>query len=129
MAKAKAPTDAVSKLVDELYTTRAKRYVIQHDATKLEEREKEIRKELIAALPKFGATGIAGKLARAQLETKTIKRIENWETFCKFVAKTKSWDLLQRRVSDAAIQERWDSKKAVAGVKPETVTVVSLHKV
>ena len=127
--KEKTDIKALSKLIDELYVTREKRYALQHEATKLEEREKAIRKALIEALPKFGATGVAGKVARAQLEAKTFKRIENWEKFCAFVAKKKAWDLLQRRVNDTAVQARWDAKVVVAGVVPERVTVVSLHKV
>lgn len=123
------PSPKLAALVDELYKTRERRYALQHKAEALEEREQEIRKQLVAQLPRFGATGVAGKAARAQLEGKTVKKIEDWAKFCAHVAKAKAWDLLQRRVSDAAVQERWDAKKAVPGVVPLPVTVVSLHKV
>lgn len=124
-----AQTKKISKLVDELYKTRENRYKLQREAAKLEEREKEIRNELIVSLPKFGATGVAGDVARAQLESKTFKKIEDWTKFCAFVAKKKAWDLLQRRVNDAAVQARWDAKTVVPGITPEHVTVISLHKV
>lgn len=126
--KATAQSKMVAGLVDELYKTRERRYALQRQATALEDQEKEIRKQLVVALPRFGATGVAGRVARAQLEGKVIKKIEDWSKFCAFMAKKKAWDLVQRRVNDAAVQARWDAKETVAGVVPETVTFVSLHK-
>lgn len=125
----KASDRKLAKLVDELYAIREERYELQRRAKKIEERETEIRKALIAELPKFGASGVAGAVARAQLEGKTFKRIEDWGKLCAFVAKKKAWDLFQRRLNDAAVQARWDAKTVVPGVTPDKVTVVSLHKI
>ncbi len=118
----------IAKLVDELYTTRKKRYTLQHQCDKLEEREKEIRAELIKTLPRFGATGLAGKIARAQLEGKRIVRVVDWEKFYAFIHKKKAFELLQRRVNEGSVKERWEGKTTVPGVEPDTVTVVSLSK-
>lgn len=119
---------ALAKLVDTLYKTRERRYALQREVSALEEAESAIRAQLIGALPKFGATGIAGKVARAQLEGKRIVRVEDWEKLYAHIVKKKAFDLLQRRVSDAAVKERWEAKLTVPGVVPETVAVVSLSK-
>ena len=119
----------IAPLVDELYKTRGKRYALQRAADQLEAREKQIRLELIAALPRFGATGAAGKVARAQLEGKTVARVDDWAKLRRYIVKADAWDLLQRRLADAAVQARWEAKQAVPGVSAERVTVVSLHKV
>lgn len=118
----------VAGLVDELYKTREKRYALQRTTTALEEQEKAIRLKLISALPKFGATGLAGKVARAQLEGKVIVKVADASKFHKYIVKHDAWDLLQQRVSVKAVQDRWDAKQSIPGVVPETVTVVSLHK-
>ncbi len=118
----------VAGLVDKLYAIREERYELNRQAKKIEDQEKEIRGALIQALPKFGATGVAGKTARAQLEGKAIVVVSNVKALRKYIAKNDAWDILQQRVNATAVQERWDAKKVVPGVKPETVTVVSLHK-
>ena len=127
-AKSSARQQLVAGLVDELYKTREKRYKLQRTAAELEEREKKIKQELVVALPKFGATGVAGKVARAQLEGKVIAKVVDAAKFHRYIAKNDAWDLLQQRVNAAAVQARWDAKRIVAGVLPETVTFVSLHK-
>ena len=118
----------VAGLVDLLYQTRGARYKLNHAAAALEAKEQALRAQLIATLPKFGASGVAGRVARAQLETKQIVVVDNWLKFYAGVARTKAWDLLQRRVNVEAVQARWAVKKLVAGARPDQVTVVSLHK-
>ncbi len=129
LVKPRAKQVLVAGLVDQLYETREQRYKLNRQVDALEEQEKEIRAKLVAALPKFGATGVAGKVARAQLEGKVIAKVSDAKKFHQYIVKTDAWDLLQQRINSTAVQARWDMKKVVAGVVPETVTFVSLRKV
>lgn len=120
--------DPIAALVDQLFKLREKRYKLQRAATAIEEQEKDIRARLIAELPKHDATGIAGKIARAQLEVKRVWRVQEWDKLYAYIGRTKAFDLLQRRLNESAIKERAEAKRPVPGVAAEAITTVSLHK-
>jgi hypothetical protein len=61
--------------------------------------------------------------------TKTIPRVADWDKLYAFVKKTGSFDLLQRRLTDSAIQERWEAGKSVPGVETFNAVSVSINKV
>ena len=90
--------------------------------------EKALKEHIINNLPKSDS-GAAGKVARVSVVTKDVPQVKDWDAFYKYVSRTKSFDLLQRRLSDAAIKERWENKKQVPGVEAFTVVSVSLNKV
>ena len=126
--KVNVEQSALAEIVDKLFQTREQRYALQHEIKKLEELESACRIALIKSLPKFGATGLAGRYARAQLETKQIVRVEDWSKLYAFIKKKNAFDLLQRRVSDTAVKARWEEKDVVPGTVPDRITVVSLSK-
>jgi uncharacterized lipoprotein YmbA len=121
--------ESLATCADLLYTTREARLLIEKQAEALKSRETQLREHLIANLPKSEATGVAGQVARATIVTKIEPAVEDWDAFYKYVARTKSWDMLQRRISAPAIRARWEAKKVVGGVGTVTVTSVSLNKV
>lgn len=115
--------------VDLLYTTRQTRLEIQKQVEALQARETQLREHLISTLPKSDATGIAGKVARATIVTKTEPTVEDWDEFYKWLSKNRAWDCIQRRISAPAIRARWEAHKKVAGVGTVQVVSVSLNKV
>jgi len=115
--------------VDLLYTTRQTRLEIQKQVEALQARETQLREHLINTLPKSDATGIAGKVARATIVTKTEPTVEDWDEFYKWLSRNRAWDCIQRRISAPAIRARWEAHKKVAGVGTIQVVSVSLNKV
>lgn len=120
---------SLAACADLLYETRAKRLEIQKQVDELAKQESALREHLIANLPKSEATGVAGKVARATIVTDTKPRVVDWDAFRAYVSKHKAFELLQKRVSDEAIQERWDAGKEIPGVERFQVVKVSLNKV
>jgi len=59
------------------------------------------------------------------LKRDEVANVNDWDALYKYIARTKSYDLLQRRVSITAVRERWADKKQVPGV--ESFTRVSLQ--
>lgn len=114
---------------DRYYELKAERSALQKVVDTIEEEEKAIKAWIIDNLPKSNATGAAGKIARATIVEKEIPQVEDWPAFYAYVAKTKSWDLMQKRLSDAAIKARFEDGKAVPGVKFFKTKSVSLNKV
>jgi hypothetical protein len=114
---------------DRLYQLREKRLTMQKDTDAVEAEEKALKEHIIQTLPKSEAGGIAGKVARVSVVTKSVPRAEDWEKVHTYIKKTGSFDLLQRRLSDSAVQERWDAGKKVPGVEPFNVVTLSVNKV
>ena len=114
---------------DLLYTIRQERLALEKQLKELKSRESLLREHLINTLPKSEASGIAGRVARAKIETKEVPQVEDWEVLQKYVKRTGAFELLQRRLSDTAIKERWEAGKEVPGVKHFKAVVVSCTKV
>lgn len=114
---------------DELYKTRELRLAAQKGVDELSAKESQLKEHLINNLPKSDASGVAGKLARVTIVTKVIAQVKDWDKFYAFVKKTNSFDLMQRRLTDTAVKERWDNGKEIPGVEPFNAVTVSLNKV
>ena len=120
---------ALGACADKLYEIRQKRLAMQKEVDEVEAEEKALKEHIIQTLPKSEASGVAGKVARVTVVTKDVPQVKDWDAFYKYVSRTKSFDLLQRRLSDAAVNERWENKKDIPGVEAFTVVSVSLNKV
>lgn len=120
---------ALGACADRLYELRQKRLEEQKKVDLIEAEEKALKEHIIQNLPKSEASGVAGKLARVTVVTKEIPQVEDWDAFYKYVKKTGNFDLLQRRLTDAAVKERWEAGKEIPGVKHFQVVSVSINKV
>jgi LPS O-antigen subunit length determinant protein (WzzB/FepE family) len=119
----------VGACADLLFELRAKKSEAKKKVDEIEAQEKAVKDFLIENLPKSSQTGAVGKLAKAQVVTKQEPQVEDWDALYTHISKTKSWDLLQRRLSTGAIKERWENKKQVPGVGVFPVVSVSVTKV
>lgn len=114
---------------DKLYELRQARLTQQKIVDALEAEEKALKEHIINTLPKSETSGVAGKVARVTVVSKDVPQVKDWDLFYKHVKKTGEFELMQRRLSDSAINERWDSGKKVPGVEAFKVTSISLNKV
>ena len=119
---------ALGACADKLYALRALRLAEQKRVDVIEAEESALREHIISTLPKSEASGVAGKVARVAVLTKTVAQVQDWDALYKYVARTKQFDLLQRRVSDAAVKARWEDGKAVPGVDKFNAVTVSVTK-
>jgi hypothetical protein len=123
----------LAQCADKLYEVRQQRLALSKQVEAMEREEAALREHLIANLPKSQASGIAGKIARASVETKTVVQVEDWDKLYGYMVKQYGknkgiFSLLQRRVGDATVKEMWAAGKEVPGCKPFDVPVVSLNK-
>lgn len=113
---------------DLLYETREKRLAAQKIVDELAKQESAVREHIINNLPKSD-TGASGKRARVSVVTKQVPQVKDWDKFYAHVKKTGQFELMQRRLVDTAIRERWDNGKQVPGVEAFGVVSVSLNKI
>jgi len=123
---------SLAQCADLLYLARQQRLEVQKRVDAIQELEVRLKDRIIAELPKSEASGISGRVARAQLDRKSVPQVSEeaggWPAFYAFVAREKAFDLLQRRLNEAAVKERWENKKRVPGVTAFHVVTVSCTK-
>lgn len=113
---------------DKLYKLRQERLAMERRVAELKEEEAVLRDHIIDTLPKSDASGITGKTCRVTI-TKSVKpRVEDWDVVYKYISRTKSWDLMQKRLSDTAVNERWGVGKEIPGVGKFTAVTLSITK-
>jgi hypothetical protein len=120
---------ALGACADRLFELRNKRLAMQKDVDAVASEEAALKNHIIDNLPKSEASGVAGKLARVTVVTKQIPQVKDWDAFYKYVKKTGSFDLMQKRLTDAAIKERWEAGKEIPGVEHFNAVSVSINKV
>ena len=113
---------------DRLYRLRAERLALEAKVTDAKAAETALKEHLIAHLKADDADGIMGKVARVAVHTERVGKVENWDLLYEHIRKTKDFELLQRRVSDLALRERWADEVPVPGVVPVTILRVSITK-
>lgn len=127
----------LAECADRMYTVRHERYAAQKLVDALQAEETALQEHLINNLPKSLASGIAGKVARASIESKTVYRMEQegagWpKLYAYIVANFKKnpgvFALLQRRLGEAAAKEMIEAGTTVPGVVTMDVVTVSLNK-
>lgn len=120
---------AMGACADKLFELRNKRLAMQKEVDAVAAEETALKNHIIENLPKSEASGVAGKLARVTVVTKQIPQVKDWDAFYKYVKKTGSFDLMQKRLTDAAIKERWEAGKEIPGVEHFNAVSVSINKV
>jgi len=114
---------------DEYHDVRELRLAMEKEVEGVKARENEIRESIIADLSKSSDTGAAGLRYRAQIVMKSKPKIEDWAKLCAFIADQKRFELVQKRLSDKAVEEIWDAGYAVPGVEKIRVPEVSITKI
>ncbi len=115
-------------VADLLYKTRAARLAKDKEVEELKEQEAALKEYIIANLPKSEASGIAGKLARVSVVNKAEYRVSDWAALYKYIKKNDAFALLQRRLSNEAVDEVIEEKKKLPGVESIDIPRVSLNK-
>lgn len=113
---------------DLLHDVREERYRLQKLVAAQEAKETVLEEHIIRTLSdtEGGAIGLRYKAVK---ERKTKPVVKDWPAFWTYVFRNKASEFLQRRISDGAIQERWDAGKKIPGVETFTYIKLSLTKV
>lgn len=113
---------------DLLYQIRDTRHALQKFVELLEKRESSIKEFLINKLPKGKSSGVRGKIAYVEINTKAIPAVKDWPKLYAYIKKNDAFELLQKRVTESAVEERWENGTDVPGVEKFNVVKVSCTK-
>jgi hypothetical protein len=127
MSKLSLPK-SMGACADKLFEMREQRLQAQKVVDDLKAQESALRDHIIDNLPK-GDTGASGKHHQCRVYTDQVPRIEDSDKLFAYIKKTGNFDLLQRRLNDAAVKERWEDKVSIPGVESFGIVKVSLTKI
>lgn len=113
---------------DKFYQLKEQKSAAQKLVDAIDAECKALKEHLINNLPKSEASGVAGKLARVTVVNKKVPQVKDWDKLYAHIKKTNQFEFLQRRLSDSAVNERWDNGKSVPGVESFNVTTLSVNK-
>lgn len=114
---------------DELLRLRDTKDKLQREIDAIESQERAVREYLLSELPKDDASGVLGTRAKAVIRISQEPTCQDWQSVYAHITATGDFSLLQRRLSKAAIKERWAAGEVVPGVGVFNVTTVSVTKI
>lgn len=120
---------ALGAAADLLYDIRQQRLEAQRVVDALQAQETEVKEHIINTLPKSQAEGVTGKKCRVTIVTKPVPQVQDWDAFYAYVKKHGAFDLLQRRLTETAVRERWEANQKVPGVVEFKAVTLSVNKV
>lgn len=111
-----------------------KMWALREEKRKLGVEEKRINEELTALeatifglLDSQDTRKAEGKKASVSIGEAVVGNVEDWDALWAWIAKTKNFHLVQKRVSDPGLRELWALKKTVPGVQPFTKRTLSIR--
>lgn len=116
-------------MIEKLRELRVRRLVLQRQADALEQEEKDLTYELTKGFTfdqaKYNVTE-GGYILRA--ERKTTVNVTDWTQLLTHIKQTGQVDLLQKRVTESAVKQRWDNGLSVPGAEQAHKWAVTVTK-
>lgn len=124
----------VRKLKPTIGTLIDKMSDLREQRRKLAEQDKALKQEYDAAEAQLIEMMDAEGTLKSSSRTATVSIVESvqfntvdWDSFMAYVAKTKQFHLVQRRVSTPSVREVFEAKGAVPGLDPFIKREISLR--
>lgn len=115
-AKIGTKIDQLIRLQDAVSTQQLAVKKEEDKLAKLKRKQQDKEDEIFNLFPKEKLTGAFGKLGSVEVNKKEIPTVESWDKLYAYIHRNKAYDMLQKRLSTAAANERWNAGKAVPGV-------------
>ena len=115
--------------VDELFALRQKRLEAQKEVDAMHDEENRITDWIIDAMNAEGMSTLGGVTVTATLKHGRKPVVEDWSQLQRHIRETGDIDLLQMRLKESAVTERWQTGDDVPGVTAREVDTLSLSKV
>lgn len=116
-------------LVDFFAKVREKRLKADKHAKALKTQENEVEAEIIEELQKAGLSKVGGKIASVTLQEQHKPIVRDWPALYDYIRDNDAFDLLHRRLTEAAVKERVEDGVNVPGLGTFVVPKLSVSKV
>lgn len=96
---------SIGRCADLYHDVRELRLAMEKEVEEIKAREIEVQEHIIRTISKSDDTGAAGLRYRAQVVAKPRPRIVEWGLLTSWIRKNDRFDVLQKRLADAAVME------------------------
>lgn len=127
--KPPAMPESIGRCADLYHDVRDLRLSMEKEVEAVKAFENAVKTNIIDNLSKSDDTGAAGLRYRAQIVTKRKPQAADWPAIQAYIIQNHAFDLLQRRLSDKAVVDRWEAGEIVPGVEAVNTVDVSITKV
>lgn len=108
--------EKTAALVDMYIRTRAARLKSQQETTKLEEEEKNLKRLLIEIAIASKVISLGGSVGVVNYRRNFKPKVEDWDLVYGYISKHGAFELLQKRLGEKAVEERWEDSIAIPGI-------------
>lgn len=119
----------VGSAVDALHRLKLKKDGAEVVVNKIKDDYNKLQDHIFSLLNKQDSTGAKGNLAQVTVIHQVVPTLDEYPDLIKYIKKTGSFDLLQKRLSSTAIKLRWEDGKEVPGVGRFTKVSLRLIKI
>lgn len=115
-------------LIEAYAEKRDERLVLQRRTDQLKKEETQLKDDLILALQEANLTSAGGTDHKVTYKQETKPVAGDWNEIYRYIQENDAWDLMQRRLLESAIKERWEDGVEIPGVVSFPVDKLSLSK-
>lgn len=109
----------VAQLVDKYIQKQTERLSLAKKVAKLEEEEQALKKILVDLCITSKARSLGGSIGQVNYHREnkpTVAPDGGWEKLYAYIREHNAFELLQKRLGEKAVQERWEDEIIVPGV-------------
>jgi hypothetical protein len=118
----------ISELIDMFVAAKAEKEALAEQAKKINERMATIEADIMALMSATGITQAASDKASCTMSEKKHPAIEDWNVFYAYVAETKQFELLHKRLSSPVFRDMWEAGEHIPGTKSTSVWELSVRR-
>lgn len=119
----------LQQLLDAWGAARVRRLAEQKKVDELEDKEKKLKAQVIAAIKTSKLTSAKGQKYGANYKEKHIPTAGNWAEIYKWIAANDAFDILHKRLTEKAIEARWEEGVEIPGVVKFPVEDITMFTV
>ena len=119
----------INELIDEIVNVKNKRDECKTLDKELSKTQAMLESDLMNLMSTAGTTKAASESGHSVTMKKAVHpTIVDWDLFYEYVTKTKSFDLLHKRLSSTAFNDRWEAKEEIPGSSSAEVWGITVTK-
>lgn len=124
---APAPTLTLGAATDKMWALREEKRALAVEEKRIDTELKALEETIFDLLDAQDTRKAEGKKASVSIGEAIVANVEDWDALWPWIAKTKNFHLIQKRVSDPGMRELWALKKVIPGVQPFTKRTLSVR--
>jgi len=122
-------TGTIGSLSDSLWQLREEKRALDEQVAIIEGKIAAMSEQLMQKLDSEGTEKGAGKHCTVSITSNVVGNVTDWDALNAYIKKTGYFHLYQRRLSDPAIRELFETKGSVPGVEPFTKRKLNIRSI